>query len=191
MSLEERIEHDPVLFIERFCRCSDPRKSQFSRPFEISGDQHLLSLAKMVSCGFTRCGIDSIADQDFEKPNRDCGASWTVAAMVAWRLVTQLGESILLVGQTERHVSNNYHGLLWKVNYVLRHLPESMLGGVEERGRLCTVNSKADSVCSACWEKVPHGDRHSAVIFDDYEDTMEDAYRSARDTTNFRLRVME
>ena len=141
-------------------------------------------------------GRDALIDK-----SRDMGASWICITMAVWLWLFSPGAQVLLTSRVEDLVdrSGDPDTLFWKIDYIIKNLPPSMVPGKYDdfqrgnrnRSHMQLVNPVTGATISgqATTEHIGRGGRRTIVLFDEMASMQNGraAWQSAADTTSCRI----
>jgi len=151
---------DPLFFINTFCWVYEPRNSAIypfaTWPFQ---DRVIVLLD------------EAIGHHDFgAEKSRDMGATWVVLTTFFWRFVFRRRQAYGLVSRNEDAVDkkDDPDCLMWKLDFLLEHLPTWMRPRVE-RSRLSLKNNHNQSTIMgySATGDVARGGRKTAFLMDE------------------------
>lgn len=139
--------------------------------------------------------LDAVYDQHdalIEK-SREMGASWLILFIMVWCARFFQRKSFLVMSRKEDLVdSESSDSLFWKVDFILRHLPEWLCPPDNIRRRSLLVGFKDTQSAlhgEATTGKAGVGGRHTAIFLDEFSQVPEDREILHRTSDTARCRI--
>ena len=160
--------HDDILFwINTFVWTYDPRKIDAGMnpiiPFNTYPYQDLVLLDLEYACGREPRLIDK---------SRDVGASWMILLVYMHQILFLIGRNFLIVSRNQDYVdkTGNTDCLFWKLDFILKYLPDFLLPGKVERYRNHLAFPEQSSVIDGetTTEDIGRGGRRTSSLLDEF-----------------------
>lgn len=191
-TIHDRCSQDILFWINGFAWTFDPR------PPSKSQSRLLVGKIPMVTHGFQDLAIINLKgaiergeDRLIEK-SRDMGASWICLLVFLWFWLYRPYQTFLVGSRNQYYVDSpgNHKCLFWKLDFVLKHLPKSLLPNfARTKNNLSNLDNDSAIDGEAANDDFGSGDRRTAILLDEFAKVQKGigTWTSTRDVSNCRI----